>query len=116
MAISVDEPADSKELKESLGLTIPLLSDPDMTVIHGFGVGMQAREIAVPTSFVVAKDGLVRWRYIGRTQADRPKPDAILAEALAAIDASARPAPRPDGADESPGSDEPGGDTSAPSP
>lgn len=87
-----------------------------MAVIHGFGVGMQAREIAVPTSFVVARNGLVRWRYIGRTQADRPKPEAILAEALAAIDASAPPEPLPDDADESPETDGPGADTSAPSP
>lgn len=70
--ISVDSVEDSRALADRLGTRIPLLSDPDMTVIGAWGVAMEGRDIAVPATFVVDRERRIRWRRVGETQIDRP--------------------------------------------
>lgn len=78
VAISVDTPEDSRKLRAKLKLSFPLLSDPDLKTIDAYGVRMTDSEIAVPATFVVAKDGTIAYRYIGETQADRPTNEDLL--------------------------------------
>jgi peroxiredoxin len=79
VAISVDAAEDSQELVEDEQITIPLLSDPDMTVIKAYGVAMEGEDIAVPATFVVRQDRTIHWKHIGETMADRPPTDELPA-------------------------------------
>ncbi len=84
VGISVDSAADSTELVKKIDLHFPLLSDPDMHTILAYGVGMQGRDIAVPSVFVVKPDRTIVYTKVGETMADRPSADEILAQVKAA--------------------------------
>lgn len=79
-AISVDDPADSRALAESLGLPFPLLSDPEARVIAEYGVQMEGQVLAVPATFVVRPDRTIAWRYVGEAVPDRPAADVVRDE------------------------------------
>lgn len=79
-AISVDDPADSQALAESLGLPFPLLSDPEAGVIAAYGVQMEGQRLAVPATFVVRADRTIAWRYVGDAVPDRPPLDVVREE------------------------------------
>src|SRR5512135_3080026 len=53
----------------------PFLLDEDRQVTKAYGVyhriGMDAFNIARPASFVIGRDGVVRWLYVGQNQTDR---------------------------------------------
>ena len=78
LPISVDSHEDSVALAARKGITVPLLSDPDMTVISAYGVAMEGQDIAVPATFIVGPDGAIVWRYIGESMSDRPNAARIL--------------------------------------
>jgi peroxiredoxin len=80
-AISVDEPADSRALAESLGLEFPLLSDPEARVITAYGVKMDRQVLAVPATFVLRADRTIAWQYVGEAVPDRPPIDVVREEA-----------------------------------
>jgi len=82
VGISVDEPKDSAELATKLGLTYPLLSDPDRTAIKAFGVADENTGLAWPTVFVVGRDGKVAKRFFTESYKKR----ATTSEVLAAFD------------------------------
>jgi peroxiredoxin len=79
-AISVDDPADSRALAESLELPFPLLSDPQARVIAAYGVQMEGQVLAVPATFVVRSDRTIAWRYVGDAVPDRPPLDVVRQE------------------------------------
>jgi len=79
-AISVDDPADSQALAESLGLPFPLLSDPQAAVIAAYGVQMRDQALAVPATFVVRPDRTIAWRYVGDAVPDRPPVEVVREE------------------------------------
>jgi peroxiredoxin len=81
VAISVDPAADSSKLAADLGLHFPLLSDPDLRVASSYGVAMQGRDIAVPSVFVVRRDGTIAWKKVGEDMADRPTAREVLEQA-----------------------------------
>ena len=83
VAISVDGKDDSSALSQKLGLHYPLLSDPDMHVISAYGVAMKGRDIAVPSVFVVRKDGSIAYGRVGENVADRPTPEDVVAQITA---------------------------------
>ena len=85
-AISTDPREDSRALSQRLGLKdLPLLADPPMAVISAWGVAMSGGDLAVPATFVVDRQGTITWRYVGETQADRPKTADVVAHGLAAL-------------------------------
>lgn len=69
----------------------PLLLDEDRSVTKAYGVyhriGKDAFNIARPATFVVGRDGSIRFSYVGTTQHDR----APLEEVLEAVRAAAQP-------------------------
>ena len=68
----------SAELAHRLGLTYPLLRDPDMAVISAYGVAMVGQDIAVPATIVVDQNRRVVYRHVGETMADRPQALTVL--------------------------------------
>jgi len=82
VVISADEPKDSAELATKLGLTYPLLSDPNQTAIRAFGVADESTGVAWPTLFVVGRDGKVAARFFTESYKKR----ATTSDVLAALD------------------------------
>jgi peroxiredoxin len=62
-----------------LGLTYPLLADPDLRAIRAFGIEHVGKGIALPSTFVLASDGRIVYRHVGKSPADRPDLEAIVA-------------------------------------
>ena len=79
MGISVDAVAKSQDLARDLGLTFPLLSDPDLAVIRSYGVADESNEIAWPAEFLIDPDGSIRWRATAQAVSTRPKASDVLA-------------------------------------
>ena len=86
VAISVDPVAKSQDLARDLGLSFPLLSDPELTVIRAYGVADEGNGIAWPAEFLVDRGGGIRWRRTAQAVGTRPS----ATEVLAAFDAAGR--------------------------
>jgi len=88
IAISVDFPADSENLRRSQGYTFPILSDAhedvirswDLVHVHGRRDGA---DISRPAEFLIDSSGKVRWVNLTEDFVVRARPE----EALAAFDA-----------------------------
>ena len=61
----------SRDLAERLHLRFPLLEDPDMAIIHAYGVGMSGQDLAVPATVVVDQNRRIVYQHVGETMADR---------------------------------------------
>ncbi len=96
MAISVDSPEESENLRRSQGYTFPILSDAqedvirrwDLVHVHGRRDGA---DISRPAEFLIDPSGKVRWVNLTEDFVVRARPE----EALAAFDAMNK-SPRPD--------------------
>ena len=75
-------------------LEFPLLSDPDHAVIARYGLLNQfdpeSRPIPHPTTFVIDRSGVVRWKFIEINYRIRPTNEEILA-ALEEVQGGADP-------------------------
>ncbi len=61
------------------GLSFPLLSDSDLSVIKAYGILNERREVAYPTTFVIDRSGTVRHAREDVGVRVRPSPDDLLA-------------------------------------
>ncbi len=73
----------------SAGLTtadlhVPVLADPAHTVSATYGVAFQMKIHTAwsnrPATFIVDRDGMIRYEKRGQSFGDRPKPKEILAQ------------------------------------
>lgn len=84
VAISSDPPADGARLRERLGLTFPVLSDPGLEAIDAYGVRhasghpMEGGDIARPAAFLVDRDGHIVWRELTDDWRVRLRPQRVL--------------------------------------
>jgi peroxiredoxin len=60
LGISVDSSPANKRFAEDLKLTFPLLSDFKRTVSRQYGILNEEREIAMRTTYVLDKQGVIR--------------------------------------------------------
>ena len=66
MAISVDELSGATNIAQSLGIPFPILYDPAGEVVGTYGVVNPSDDNrALPSTFVVDQEGVVRWRFLG---------------------------------------------------
>jgi peroxiredoxin len=80
IGVSIDSPGEESRVREyaaDLGASYTLWHDPDNTVSTTF------LAIGVPASYLVGRDGVLRWRHVGPVTADDAKLTAALASALA---------------------------------
>lgn len=82
--VSVDSIEDSRRVVEKSHLPYAILSDPNLEVIKSFGVvhekgSPESKDIAIPSHFVISKDGHIRWRHIAERVQDRPDPQNGIA-------------------------------------
>lgn len=86
MGISTDSAESLKIFKrEKLGFDVTLLSDAERRVISQYGLlhpeGHGGEDIARPATFIIDKEGAVRWMRVTQNFMVRPAPEEVL-EAL----------------------------------
>ena len=74
LAIAGQWPRELRGYAEKSGITFPLLVDKTRDVIKSYGVyhwlSLEAYNIARPATFVIDKDGIIKYMYIGSHQFD----------------------------------------------
>jgi peroxiredoxin len=88
VAISVDAPEVSRDMREQAGYTYTFLSDPRAEVIRRYdivhvGAGEEGRDIARPAEFLVDLTGTVRWVNLTENYWVRARPDQFIEAAKA---------------------------------
>lgn len=88
MAISVDSPQESENLRRKAGYTFTFLSDPNAEVIGRYdllhkGEGKNFRDIARPAEFLVDLSGRIRWVNLTEDLRVRPRPEQLIEAAKA---------------------------------
>ena len=88
VAISVDAPKVSADLRKRAGYTFTFLSDPNTEVIRRYsllhrGGGPDKTNIARPAEFLVDRNGVVRWTNFTEDIRVRARADEMLAAAQA---------------------------------
>ncbi len=71
-------------------LTFIVVADPEGETIKRYGLLNPQNRVAVPSTFVIDKGGIVRYRYVGTSAADRPDVKKVL-EAVRKIAGAAKP-------------------------
>ena len=89
LAVDPHEIWSAKYLLKETGLSTddlnyPMLMDPSLTVSATYGVAFQMRihvEVSNrPATFVIDKNGVIRYARRGRSFSDRPTSDQVVAE------------------------------------
>ena len=88
VAISVDAPEVSENLRRKRGYTFPFLSDPKAEVIRRYELlhtrgGPDGTDISRPVEFLIDRSGTVRWENFTEDIRVRPRADELLAGARA---------------------------------
>ena len=79
LAISVDDLSNASGIVQDLDIPFPVLYDPSGTVPRSYEVfELLERNLAAPATFVLDKDGVIRWRYIASDIGDRPPVSLVL--------------------------------------
>lgn len=86
VAISVDAPEVSENLRKKAGYTFTFLSDPNAEVIRRYdllhrGAGEKGHDIARPAEFLVDRTGTIRWENLTEDIRVRARPEQMLAAA-----------------------------------
>lgn len=75
----MDKQEDSAALAERLGITFPILIDDALAVTRSYQLVEEGKDIALPATFVLDREGVVVLRKIGENVMDRPKVEEVLA-------------------------------------
>ena len=68
LGISADSPFSHTAFQEARKVPFPLLSDIHRQVIKAYGVLDEDRNVAWRSTFVVDRDGILRWGQVGDRQ------------------------------------------------
>jgi peroxiredoxin Q/BCP len=82
VAISVDNQSYAWSMGQTTNAKFEILSDTDHKVIEEYGVfnSHEHGGIAYPSTFVLDKQGVIRFAYVGKNPTDRPPDTSILDE------------------------------------
>ncbi len=85
LCISTDSVEAGRKLAGDAELDYRLLSDPELTAIDAFGVRhpggfLGERDIARPATFILDREGIVRWRDLTENFRVRVRPQRIVEE------------------------------------
>ena len=79
----VDPVEQNAEVVKQLGLSYRILADVDRRVIAAYDLHHPAGpsgDIARSATFVIDKDGVVRWRDLTQNYRIRPRPEEVVAQ------------------------------------
>ena len=79
VGITSDSTEDVNKTRDKLGLNFELYSDPQLAVITKWGVEDVGANIARPAVFVVEPGGTITYRRIGKSPADHPTIEELVA-------------------------------------
>jgi len=65
LGVSADSPFSHEAFVKARGIPFPLLSDIHRAVIRAYGVLDEERNVAYRSTFVVDRDGVLRWGQAG---------------------------------------------------
>ena len=79
LAISTDDLSGAQSIADNIGIGFPILYDPEADVVREYGVhnppdGGRAK----PATFIIDRDGIIQWKYVGSGIGDRPSMQRIL--------------------------------------
>jgi len=81
--IMAQHPASVSAYEAQTRFPFPMLLDQERSVIKAYGVwhllGIDAFNIARPSTFLIDQRGIVRWLFVSSHQMDRPDPEQLLA-------------------------------------
>ena len=89
-AITADTPHLVAQSITEWRLTFMLVVDPERVTIRRYGVLNPKDQVAVPSTFVIDRQGIVRYRHIGTSVEDRPSVQEVL-EAVRKIGGTTKP-------------------------
>lgn len=68
-------------MAERTGVQFPILYDPTADVVEKFGVYDLLNDgLATPSTFIIDKSGVIRWKYVGKHIYDRPSAEDVIAQ------------------------------------
>lgn len=89
IAVSVDPPEASEQLRKRLGVPFIFLANPDGSLLDRLGIrhvaGHNGGDIAYPAQILVDRSGIVRWTFRANSYRQRAEPQEMLA-AIAALE------------------------------
>ena len=81
IAISAEDLSLAKTAVEHQGLQFPVLYDLDGEVSQQYQVyGLLDKGMTTPATFLLDKEGRIRWQYVGETHTDKPALERIRSE------------------------------------
>jgi len=79
MAISTDDLSKAMLIVERLDLPFPILYDPSADVVSQYGVYNLLRDgLATPSTFIIDKNGVIRWKYVANEYTERPSAEDVM--------------------------------------
>ena len=83
ISVSTDDES-SAGIAGRIGLTYPVLFNPEHDVIEQYGVfDLHGDGVAAHSVFVVDRDGVIRWEHISRSTYDVPSTTGVIERARA---------------------------------
>ena len=99
LAASPDQPDVAQQNATDLGITFPLMCDPDLSAAQALGIAWDTRDqseqlhqllenasgeahhlLLVPAIYIIDTDGVIQFEYINPNHQIRVDPDALLNE------------------------------------
>ena len=79
LAVSTDDLSNAAFTAADLGLPFPVLYNPSADVVRHYGVYNLLRDgLATPSTFVIDSQGVIRWKFVGRSISDRQPTQEVL--------------------------------------
>ena len=79
VAISTDDLSGASQIAQRLEIPFPILYDSSTEVSRSYGVyNLLGDGLATPATFVIDRQGNVRYGYIGGHKADRPSTEEVI--------------------------------------
>jgi len=76
LMVSTDSPRRVRQLAEQTNPHFPVLSDVDADATVAYDIFENG--IALPSTWVIDREGTVRWSYIGKHASDRPSVEVMM--------------------------------------
>jgi peroxiredoxin len=80
IAIASRDRRDVEMTQKVLDLQFILVPGPNADLMKQYGAYNFQKSIALPVTFIIDKNGVVRWKYVGKNDFDRPDVKKILTE------------------------------------
>lgn len=81
LAVTTDDLSQAELTAERLNLQFPVLHDAGGRVAKEYRVFDVLNDgVNAPSTFLLDKDGAIRWQYIGKSRSDRPANSQILGQ------------------------------------